>query len=500
MGVSFKRSLLAVSIAGALCATTSAYATNGMNMEGYGPEATAMGGASQAYDVGSAAMMNNPATIGLMETNNRFDAVLGNLRPDITSKAPATAIPPGADDTAKSSADSFFMPAVGYLRKSGEKMTWGVGVFAQGGMGTEYNGQTFMAGVDPASPTGAYNDATARSEVGVGRLVVPLSYQVNDKLIIGGSADFVWGMMDLQMIMPAMGPGMTAPPGTFADFVPAFGGSQVLGSASGSLVDSMAASGLPMANVGIDFSDDSDFTGAAKGYGISPKVGMTYAINPTLSFGASYHFKTRLSDWKTKDGDATMSVQLAADVPPFGLSAGDVVGIEGKMIIKDFQWPGQFAAGLAYKPTDQWMLAADVKYIQWKNVMNSFKMTFESNDSAGNVALGMANQSVDIEMFQDWKNQTVLQLGGAYSINNAWTLRAGLNLANNPVPDAYMNPLFPAIIKNHITGGFGWNITQQDAIDFSLAYAPKVTQTNSNTGVETEHSQTNWQLGYNRRF
>ena len=42
------------------------FATNGMNMEGYGPIATGMGGASMAYDNGAAAMVNNPATIGLM--------------------------------------------------------------------------------------------------------------------------------------------------------------------------------------------------------------------------------------------------------------------------------------------------------------------------------------------------------------------------------------------------------------------------------------------------
>lgn len=38
----------------------SAVATNGMNLEGYGPIATAMGGSGMAYDNGNAAMMNIP--------------------------------------------------------------------------------------------------------------------------------------------------------------------------------------------------------------------------------------------------------------------------------------------------------------------------------------------------------------------------------------------------------------------------------------------------------
>jgi long-chain fatty acid transport protein len=51
----------------------NAFATNGMNVEGYGPIATGMGGASMAYDNGTAAMMNNPATLGLDADGSRLD-------------------------------------------------------------------------------------------------------------------------------------------------------------------------------------------------------------------------------------------------------------------------------------------------------------------------------------------------------------------------------------------------------------------------------------------
>ena len=48
-----------------LAAPSLALATNGMVMEGYGPIAAAMGGAAMAYDNGTAALANNPATLGL---------------------------------------------------------------------------------------------------------------------------------------------------------------------------------------------------------------------------------------------------------------------------------------------------------------------------------------------------------------------------------------------------------------------------------------------------
>ena len=70
-----------------IVASTTAYATNGMNMEGYGPIATGMGGASMAYDNGTAALMNNPATLGLMPQGNRLDVAVGFLGPNVKATA-----------------------------------------------------------------------------------------------------------------------------------------------------------------------------------------------------------------------------------------------------------------------------------------------------------------------------------------------------------------------------------------------------------------------------
>src|SRR5512142_3333604 len=147
-----------------LVLTSGLHATNGMNMEGYGPVAAAMGGASMAYDNGTAAVMNNPATLGLMKEGHRFDAALGVLAPSVTAKVTGA--------SADSAATAFYMPAVGYVRKSGQ-WAYGAGIFTQGGMGTEYAGNSFMA---------AGSGDKVRSEVGVGRFIVPLVYQLDDKI------------------------------------------------------------------------------------------------------------------------------------------------------------------------------------------------------------------------------------------------------------------------------------------------------------------------------
>lgn len=325
-----------------------------------------------------------------------------------------------------------------------------------------------------------------------------MNYAVNSRFNIGGSVDFVWGGMDLQMAMPVMVNPATgaptnmgiAPAGTFGDLLGFPPGSNTMGEVTLSPGLGSAANGLIAAGyntVRMNFSNDSDFTGEAKGYGIGAKIGLTYAINPALNFGASYHSRTKMSDWKTDSSSASMEFYEVGGALP-------TQTLTGEMAVKNFQWPAQWAAGIAYMPGN-WMFGVDINYIQWKDVMESFQMTFTADDSAG-----LGGETADITFYQSWKNQTVVKIGGSYDISRAFTWRAGLNLANNPIPDAYVNPLFPATIKNHVTTGFGWNITQKDAIDFSIAYAPEVKVNNTNTGVQISHSQTNWQLGYNRRW
>ncbi|MDX9766711.1 MAG: outer membrane protein transport protein [Ectothiorhodospiraceae bacterium] len=451
-----------------------AMATNGMNMEGYGPVATAMGGASMAYDNGTAAMMNNPATLGLMaDGENRLDLAVGNLRPDVASSVKGMPIP-----EASSSGNSYFMPAVGYAMRRGN-FTWGAGVFAQGGMGTDYDADSFLA---------AGTGEKVRSEVSIGRAMVPFAFNVNPQFTVGGSLDFVWGGMDMRMAMDGAG---------FADFVAGLGGTQTLGTASGSLVDGfvgMAMGGMILSGpnaVRIDFSDDSKFSGSAKGNGFAGKIGLVYEINPQVSIGATYHLKTHMSDMESPDATLTM---VGID-----LGGGSMdIPVSGKMIINDFQWPETMALGMAYRPNEQWLFVADVKMLNWSGVMDDFTVTFQADDIPQNG--GFAGAAMDMTLYQDWSDQTVVMLGAAYSPDKHWTIRGGANLSSNPIPDEYMNPLFPAIVENHFSAGVGYAFNKDQALDVSLTYAPEVEATNPNTGVTTTHSQTNFQLMYSHRF
>jgi long-chain fatty acid transport protein len=413
--------------------TGHAFATNGMNVEGFGPIATSMGGASMAYDNGASAMMNNPATLGLGPEGDTMSLMIGYLGPDVEVVGGQP-----------SGGDAYYMPAAGWTRKSGG-LTYGVGMFAQGGMGTEY-----AMGLD---------GLPERSELGVGRLIAPLVYNVDSKLTIGGSVDFVWAMLDLKMAMPigSMMGLITVPP------------TGALGGALGSLGSGDI--------VRISYSDDSDYSGKAKGYGLAGKIGFTYKINDMVNVGGTYHSKTSLGDLETGSAGAQFIVNGGAQT------------IDGKITVHDFQWPETFGLGVAVQASPELMVVADWKRINWRDVMKSFTMTY--------AAMG---DSVTFALPQNWENQDVLQLGLAYKAMAALTLRMGASFSDNPVPDSTMHYLFPAIEKNHYMAGFGYAINDSSSIDFSLQHAPKVEQTNSTFGYTVSHSQTSWQLLYSKGF
>jgi long-chain fatty acid transport protein len=422
-------------------------ATNGMNMEGYGPIATAMGGASMAYDNGAAAVVNNPATLGLMAAGtSRIDVAVGGLHPNVTAKLAGM-------PEAKSGGDAYYMPALGWVAKTG-RFSYGVGVFSQGGMGTEYAAGSFMSAGSPGE---------TRSELGVGRLIAPLAFEISPDLTIGGSLDFVWATLDLKMAAST-----------------AMLGSMVTGG-SGALFGALPSMmGMNWARV--DFSDGNDFSGAAKGYGWAENIGFTYRVAPTVTIGGVYHSKTSLSDLETGGSGATMSAGMSGGAAMFNDS--------GKIKVRNFQWPETYGFGVSVKVLPQLQVVADVKHIGWSKVMKDFKMTYESGGMGG---------SVDFTLPQEWKDQTVLQLGATYMLNEQLALRAGFNGSRNPIPDTYLNALFPAIVKNHYTFGVGYAISKSAEVNGSFAYAPKVTQTGG-SGITNEHSQTNWQLMYTQRF
>ncbi|MFA5626455.1 MAG: outer membrane protein transport protein [Thiohalomonadaceae bacterium] len=277
------------------------YATNGMNLEAYGAMAGGMGGASFAYDNGNAAMMNNPATLGLRKQGSNFALGLTILIPDVNTTIP----PPTGSVTVKSDGNLYLMPNLSFIKKSGA-FTYGAGLYTQGGMGSEWGG----------SLSGG-SGLEQRSEVGFGRFMFPLAYNVNDALTVAAQLEYVWGSLDLKMINPVTG-----------DYY--------------------------------SFSDNNDFTGEATGLGWAYKLGIQYRFNSEFAIGANYHSKTDIEDL---EGSGYLN-------SPNNSTQYKVV---------DPQWPETYGVGMAWNATEKFMLAADIKIIRWSGSLDAFRI--EANGS-----------------------------------------------------------------------------------------------------------------------
>lgn len=427
-----------------------ALATNGMNMEAWGAHSGGLGGAAYAFDTGNSAVMNNPATLGLKPAGSA-DAGFGLtlLMPDVEARHPQA----GAR---ASEGTAYWMPTLSWIRRQGD-FGYGVALLAQGGMGTEYGRGTalFAGGIDSNGQPTALSGQEIRSEVGFGRLMLPLTWNADERLTLAGQLDLAWASMDLRMDMD---------------------GQTLAGMLGQGLVDGGLLAVLPatLDYARFDFSDGNPMTGKAKSYGWGYKLGALWRLDEHFRVGAAYHAKTRMGDMKADHARLTVNGQT----------------LVGDLRVLDFQWPETWGAGVAWDGGGAWSWAADVKRIRWSDAMADFRVRFTEPASG---------QRLDVTMPQNWKDQTVYALGAQYRVNPALVLRVGYNQADNPVPSATLNPLFPAIVERHYTFGLGYRLDAARGLAMSVAWAPEVERTNAQ-GITSSHGQTTLRLNYNQRY
>ena len=110
--------------------------------------------------------------------------------------------------------------------------------------------------------------------------------------------------------------------------------------------------------------------------------------------------------------------------------------------------PASFAVGLGWKPTSRLDVALDGK---WVNFADTDGFGGSGTDAMGN-ALGLG-----------WEDIPVWALGVQFRALPRLTLRAGYNMAENPIPDsaAFFNVSSPAVFEDHACVGFGWQVVPQ---------------------------------------
>jgi long-chain fatty acid transport protein len=132
-------------------------------------------------------------------------------------------------------------------------------------------------------------------------------------------------------------------------------------------------------------------TDTATGWGL--RLGWTGNVTPDLTFGLTYATKIKTGKFSNYSG----------------LFAGG----------GGFDIPANYGAGLAYKATPAFTLAADVEKILYSgvpSVANPLSNLFSGNQFGSTNGPGFG-----------WKDVTVVKLGGNYALNDGLTVRAGYN-------------------------------------------------------------------------
>lgn len=119
----------------------SAVATDGYFSHGYGSESKARAGSGTAFSTEALSVATNPANV--QRAGNRLDVGLAYFRPDrgfVVEGNPSGAagsFPLEPGDTNSNTA-GFYIPHFGYTRKIDERASWGLAVYGNGGMNTDY--------------------------------------------------------------------------------------------------------------------------------------------------------------------------------------------------------------------------------------------------------------------------------------------------------------------------------------------------------------------------
>lgn len=203
--------------------------------------------------------------------------------------------------------------------------------------------------------------------------------------------------------------------------------------------------------VHIDYSNLDLRNGSSFNYGLGAQLGAIYKPNDMVSLGVTY-------------------------ISPQEVNHKQVVDFNGDGVSDNLKLesPQQVGIGIAVEPVKNvFLIEVDGRWMNWSNAKGYDDF--------------------------DWKDQWVVGIGAQFKPTKQLALRAGYNYANNPVrehnnfngnipkivqgvtiPAAYYYETFriigfPAIVKQHLTVGFGYEFSKKFALNAGYTHAFKET-------------------------
>lgn len=386
----------------------AAQATDGYFSHGYGMQAKGMGGASTAVAESAFGAATNPAT--MLFAGDRFEIGLDLFSP--WRKASRTGSPPqvGLDASSESGSNYFAIPEIAYNRRVSNNLSWGITVYGNGGMNTNYPGgeipgQSACAQFNPGPSSYNMLCGSGRLGVDLSQLIIApsMAFQVAPGHAIGVAPLFAYQRFKIEGLQAFDNPGFSSSPGN-------------------------------VTNRGYDNST---------GYGA--RVGYYGRFTPQVAIGAAYATKMRMGEFDKYKG-------LFAEGGGFDI-------------------PSHWSLAVAFNPAPEWMVTAEyqrINYSDAKSVGNPSAITLGCMAGDASACLGGSNGGGF-----GWRDIDVWKLGVQFQASPNLTLRAGYNVSDNPIApaDVTFNILAPGVVRQHVTLGATWKLDAQSAITGAFMYA-----------------------------
>jgi long-chain fatty acid transport protein len=184
---------------------------------------------------------------------------------------------------------------------------------------------------------------------------------------------------------------------------------------------------------------------------VGAKLGALYKPTPMLSFGFTYSPQVKLP---FDNGE------LVANFSALGLGTVTYRDVQ----LRGLALPEEIAGGFAWQATPSLLLAVDLMWSNYSRALRTQTLT------ASNPNNPLAPPTITSTAALDWRNQTVIAAGLAYTPDDATRLYGGVNYGRNPIPSDTLNPLLAVIGELHFTAGFARRLSDLWSVSAALEY------------------------------
>lgn len=406
------RAGLAVAVAAALSAP-AAFATNGYFAHGYGTKNKGLAGGGIALPQDAMHAATNPA--GMVFVGDRMDLGAAIFSPrreyNVTGNPSGGAgtfpLEPGS---VESDSEYFLIPHFGRNWTLGADSSFGITVYGNGGMNTDYPGHANPVRSSPAC-TGTGTFCAGPTGVDLAQLFFNASYA--RKL----SPNSSWGVSGIFAYQRFKATGV----GSFAQY-----------------------SSDP-ANISDQGYDNSTGFGA--------KLGWQGEATPGLTLAASYQTEMQMSELDSYAG-------LFAEKGDFDIPATATVGLAFKATP---------ASTVTFDLQKIWYSKINSVGNPINNLLTGCTPTPPAGPGVGSGCLGQSGGGGF-----GWDDMTIAKLGYQWQTSPDWTWRVGYSKGDHPIPssEVVFNILAPAVIEQHYTFGFTTKTGTNSEFNFAAMYAP----------------------------